>query len=134
MANFKKLLKEKLLHFAKALGISDYTYHLAFTSSKKSSNDYDIYGSVMVDEETREAVVTINKKLLELEPDQVDTTVVHELLHVRFSELLSLVELILNLYVKDKKAKKAYINQIEQLEHKMIISLTEALMRKKHNG
>jgi hypothetical protein len=130
MHSFKKLLKDKIQYYAKILGISDYSYNLNIRNNKKSANNFDIYGSVFIDEETREAIININKALLKREPHEIDSTIVHELLHVRFSELLTLVDMILNLYVKDKKAKKAYVNQIEQLEHKMIISLTEILRKK----
>lgn len=135
--SFKKLIKKKIDTYAKLLGIQDYTYHIEVINSKKTTKDqteYDVYATVDIDEETRNACIEVNKKLLLKNRDEIDSTVAHELLHVRLNELLTLLSLIIELYVKDKKAKKAYAGQIEALEHKIIVPLANALAKKHKNG
>jgi len=129
MDSFEKKIRAALDREAKLLGVSDYSFHLKVKKNRKPSDKYDTYGSVMIDEESREVVLSLNKKLLQKQPKEVISTVVHELLHVRLSELLTLMEDILKLYVKDKKAKKAYTDQIERLEHKIIVAVTEAIIK-----
>jgi hypothetical protein len=131
--SFNALVKTKVKEFAKLLGISDYKFHVSVVSSKnKKKNQYDNYGSIAIDEESREALITLNKDLLNKNIPELDNTIIHELLHCRLHELMRLTELLLDLYVKDKKAQKMYAKQLDFLEHKIIISLAEAL-RKKHN-
>ena len=131
MPSFHQAVTKKIDRVSKMLGVSDYSFHIIITKSKKPKNKYDVYGSVIIDEETREVVVNINEGMLKKRPDQINNTIVHELLHVRFSELCSLINVILSLYVKDMKAKKAYTRQIEQLEHKIIVALSGALTKRK---
>jgi len=130
MTNEHKVLKRKLQKFAKLLGVSDYLFEIAIAKDRKSRDKYDLYGSVLIDEETRKAIISLNEYYLKKEPEEIDNTLVHELLHVRFSELLSLVTLIIAGHVKDKKAQKTYIDQIERLEHKIIVTLTNAIRKK----
>lgn len=129
MDSFEKKIRTILAREAKLMGVSDYVFHVTIKKNRKPSDKYDTYGSVIIDEESREVVLSINKKLLQKQPKEVTSTVVHELLHVRLSELLTLMTGILKLYVKDKKAKKAYTEQIERLEHKIIVAVTEAIIK-----
>lgn len=133
---FKKLIKSKVDKYAKLLGIQDYTYHIDIigTKKQKSTEQYDVYATVDIDEETRNACIEVNKKLLMRDKNEIESTVAHELLHVRLNELLTLLALIIELYVKDKKAKKAYAGQIEALEHKIIVPLANALAKKHKDG
>jgi hypothetical protein len=131
--SFNATVKLKVKEFAKLLGISDYKFHVTVVSSKnKKKTQYDNYGSIAIDEESREALITLNKDLLNKNIVELDNTIIHELLHCRLNEFTRLTELLLELYVKDKKANKMYARQLSFLEHKIIISISEAL-RKRHN-
>lgn len=132
--SLKKLVENKVIEYAKKLRITGYkfTVNLKDKHSKDIEfRDDNIYAMVMTDEETREVVLDINKTLLLKKPEEIDATVVHELLHVRLNELLNFVNLITSKYIKDTKARETYEKQIELLEHKIVVSLTEAL---KPNG
>ena len=112
------------------LGIGDYTYFVALVSKDKlETDDCEIYANILVDDESREACMRINKDLLKEHPEELDKTIIHELLHVRFAELTSLFALLCKHYVKDDKAKKMYTNQIDRHEHKIIVALVDALTR-----
>lgn len=130
MSRFKKSIEKKVKSYSKKLGVGDYAFHVNVARRKHSKDKYDTYGFVMIDEETREVVMTVNEGLLKKQPYEINNTVVHELLHVRLSELLTFMGVILETYVKDKKARNAYNRQIAQLEHKIIIAVTDALVRK----
>ena len=132
--SFEKTLKDKLVHFSKLLGVNDYSIRLAIGKKKRGSPDYDIYGYVRTDEETRSAAMFLNKRLLKNEPSEIDNTIVHELLHIRMNEILSLADDIIQKHVSDKKAQAVYLAQIEKLEHKVIIAITDALIKRESNG
>jgi len=126
----QKVLRSKVKKFAKLLGVSDYSCGMTLFDAKKASEAYTTYGFVIIDEESHEAVVNLNKRLIEKQPDETDSTIIHELLHIRLSELLNLVSSILNAHVKEKKVKKVYIKQLDRLEHKIIVALTNALVKR----
>jgi len=124
----KNVIKKKVEYFSKLLGVSDYSIYIHLTNAKRIWDDeYNSYAKVGVDDDSREACISLNKKLLSKHPKELDKTLIHELLHVRFNELFSLIRLILKLYVKDKKAKKVYAQQLEQLEHKIIVPIADSL-------
>lgn len=137
----KKKLKDdiekKVARYAKLLGISDYKFDVDIvlpSKIKKKDKISGSYATVYVDEETRSAEIDINKKLLIEFPKEMDVTIAHELLHVRFNELDEFVHFLIKTYVKDKKARKTYRNQIELLEHKNIIALMELVVKSgRHN-
>ena len=120
-------LKTRLMQFAKLLGVGDYSIRLTIGTRKKGAEDYDTYGYVRTDEETRSVAMFLNKRMLKKEVSEIDNTIVHELLHVRLNRLLSLVDDILSKHVTDKKAQAVYTIQIEKLEHEIIIALVKAL-------
>jgi len=132
--SFEKILKQKLVKFAKMLGVNDYSIHLTIGKKKRGSQDFDTYGYVRTDEETRSVAMFLNKRVLKKEPSEIDNTIVHELLHVRMNELLSLTDDIITKHVTDKKAQAVYSTQIEKLEHKIILALTDALTKRENNG
>lgn len=124
-----KIIKDKVTKYADLLGIGDYSYKINLvTSSKNKRHAGDcVYATVAVDEETREVFIEINKRLLIKKPKEVDKTIIHELLHVRFNELLNFTSMILDKYVRNKKARDTFDKQLELLEHKIIVPLMEAL-------
>ena len=134
MAVTKNIIKSKVIKYAELLGIGDYKYSISLVARNKlPKNDYDIYANVMVDDESREVYMQINRDLLKESPEEIDRTIIHELLHVRFAEMLSLFSLLCKHYVTDDKAKKMYISQINRHEHKIIAALATA-MEGENNG
>ncbi len=131
---FEKDLKQRLIKFAKMLGVSDYSINLTIGNKKRGSTDYDTFGYVRTDEETRSAAMFLNRRLLKKDLSEIDNTIVHELLHVRMNELLSLTGDIITKHVSDKKAQAVYEAQIEKLEHKIILAITDALTKRENNG
>lgn len=131
----KKLIKSKVIKYADLLGIGDYKYHVNLISKNKLLKDNcALYASILVDDECREVYLQINKDLLKERPEELDVTIIHELLHVRFSEITSLFSLLCKHYVKDEKAKKMYINQVNLHEHKIIVALANIMNKDKNNG
>ncbi len=128
MSITKKFIKAKVVKYAEILGVGDYKYFVNLVDKDKlPKDDYDIYANILVDDDSREACMQINKDLLKECPEELDRTIIHELLHVRFAEMMSLFSLLCKHYVKDKKAKKMYISQLNGQEHKIIVALTDAL-------
>ncbi|TDI97056.1 MAG: hypothetical protein E2O29_02120 [Deltaproteobacteria bacterium] len=120
------------MRYAKLLGISDYKFEVDIvlpSKIKKKDKISGSYATVYVDEETRTADIELNKKLLLESPKELDSTIAHELLHVRFNELDEFVHFLIKTYVKDEKARKTYRNQMELLEHKNIIALIELVIK-----
>ena len=131
--SYEKGLRVQLARFAKLLGVSDYSIRLSIGTRKKGAEDYETYGYVRTDEETRSVAMFLNKRLLKKEPNEVDSTIIHELLHVRLNEMLSLADDIITKHVTDKKAQAVYSAQIEKLEHKVILAITDALIKRETN-
>ena len=128
----KSDIEKRVVRYAKLLGISDYKFYVNIvlpSKIKKKDKISRSYATVYTDEETRTAEIEINKKLLLESPKEMDITVAHELLHVRFNELDEFVHFLIKTYVKDKKARKTYRNQIELLEHKNIIALMKLVVK-----
>lgn len=128
----KSDIEKRVVRYAKLLGISDYKFYVDIvlpSKIKKKDKISRSYATVYTDEETRTAEIEINKKLLLESPKEMDITVAHELLHVRFNELDEFVHFLIKTYVKDKKARKTYRNQIELLEHKNIIALMKLVVK-----
>lgn len=125
-----KLIKQKVNKYAELLGIGDYKYKVSLVTKSTENTDCSdntVYATVAVDEETREVYIEINKKLLLKKPKELDKTIIHELLHVRFSELLNFISMILEKYIKNKKARDTFDQQLDLWEHKIIVPLVEAL-------
>ena len=128
----KSDIEKRVVRYAKLLGISDYKFYVDIvlpSKIKKKDKINRSYATVYTDEETRTAEIEINKKLLLESPKEMYITVAHELLHVRFNELDEFVHFLIKTYVKDKKARKTYRNQIELLEHKNIIALMKLVVK-----
>ena len=127
--SFEKSIKVRLIQLAKLLGVNDYSFRLSIGTRKKDSPDYDSYGYVRTDEETRSVAMFLNKRFLVKEPAETDNTITHELLHVRMNELMSLINDIITKHVSDKRAQAVYTTQLEKMEHKIILALTNAIKR-----
>lgn len=125
----EKSLRKLLDSYAKMLHVDDYSIRMTVSTKSRGSDDFNTYAHVTTDEETRSVALFLNKRLLLAEPHEVDNTIIHELLHVRLNEMLSLVEDIITKHVHDKKAQSVYVMQLEKLEHKVILALTDALAK-----
>lgn len=125
-----KAIREKVEKFAQLLGVSDYFYYVNLVPRKEMlSKDGDSFANIVVDNDTREACLQINRDLLKEKPEELDKTIIHELLHARFDELIVLFHRLIKLYVKDRRAKQFYKLQLDSLEHKIIVALTEAIAK-----
>jgi len=110
------------------LGISDYTYVLEFRSEKALHGNY---AEVHTDEDTREVTISVNRYRLTKEPEEVERTLIHELLHTRLNEYAEFVIAIINGYVGNARTKRVLGRQFERLEHKIVVALTDALLKRK---
>jgi hypothetical protein len=120
-------VKAAIQKWAAALGISDYTYTIELCTDRKLRGNY---AEVNTDDETREVTVSMNKHRLSREPNELEKTVVHELLHTRLNEYAEHAITIINEYVTSPKTKHLLGKQLERLEHKVVVALTDALTRK----
>jgi len=127
-----KKLEERVKAFvqkwAALLGISDYTYVVEIQSDRKLRGNY---AEVETDDETREVTITVNKHRLNREPGEVEKTIVHELLHTRMNEYAEFAVHIVNTHIENPKTKCLLGRQLQRLEHKIVVALTDALIRRK---
>ena len=127
-------IHKKIDQYAHLLGISDYKFIVNLVDLgelKKRDPLLGSYAVITIYEETREAEIDINKKLVVKRPRELDRTLIHELLHVRLNEEMEFINVLLKRYIKDSKARKTYRHQLEKLEHKVIVALTDALLKRK---
>jgi hypothetical protein len=120
-------LAKSIGHWANELGISDYKFILNYVSNSSISGDY---ARVDTDDETREVAIDINRTRLLKEPQEVERTVIHELLHTRFNEYAELLAEIVRNHVDSPKARKTFIRQADKIEHKIVVAITDALDKK----
>lgn len=120
-------VKAAIQKWAAALGISDYTYAVELGTDKQLRGNY---AEINTDDETREVTVSVNRQRMSREPKELEKTVVHELLHTRLNEYAEHAITIINEYVRSPKTKHLLGRQLERLEHKVVVALTDALMRK----
>ena len=120
-------IKKHIQKWAVLFGISDYTFVIELHSDKELNGNY---AEVDTDDETREATISFNQARLTREPDEIERTVIHELLHTRFNEYAELSVSILNEYAPNLKTKRLIAKQLEKTEHKIVVALTDALAKR----
>ena len=120
-------IKKHIQKWAVLFGISDYTFIIELHSDKELNGNY---AEVDTDDETREATISFNQARLTREPDEIERTVIHELLHTRFNEYAELSVNILNEYAPNLKTKRLIAKQLEKTEHKIVVALTDALAKR----
>lgn len=121
-------LKALVRRWAARLGISDYTYVLELKGEKTLHGNY---AEVHTDEDTREVTICVNRYRLTKELEEMERTLIHELLHTRLNEYAEFVVAIINGYVGNPKTKRVLGRQFERLEHKIVVALTDALLKRK---
>jgi len=119
-------IEKHLQNWANILNISDYKFTIKFANNAEIDGDY---ANVDTEEHTREVVMTFNRHRLNKEPHEIERTVVHELLHVRFNEYAEHLEDVLKEYGDSPKVKRILRSKADKLEHKIIVALTEALIK-----
>ena len=120
-------IKKHIQKWAVLFGISDYTFVIELHSDKELNGNY---AEVDTDDETREATISFNQARLTREPDEIERTVIHELLHTRFNEYAELSVSILNEYAPNLKTKRLIAKQLEKTEHKIVVALTDTLAKR----
>lgn len=129
---FHNFIKNLVAFYADKLGVNDYHYLVNISNKQrtgKNCKNSETFATVLVDEETREVYLHINKHLAETKPEELHKTISHEVLHVRLNELLNFMNIIIQKHVKDDKSREVYRSQLELLEHKIIIPLSEVLSK-----
>lgn len=122
----RKRLDTLVQKWAALLGIADYKFSLTMLADKDLAGDY---ARVDTDDSTREVSIDFNQYRLSKEPEEVEKTVVHELLHTRFNEYSEFVNDIIKLYVTSPKTRRLLKKQADKLEHKIIVAVAETLSK-----
>lgn len=117
-------LTELIKTWAAVLRISDYKYDFKMLSNHEMSGDY---AKISTEEDTRRVTIDFNKSRLTKEPQEIVTTVVHELLHTRFNEYSDFITDVLKTYVNSPATRKLLLKRTEVIEHKIVVALTDAL-------
>ena len=112
--------------WANELGISDYKFKFEFCSSADLDGSY---AEVETDDETRTAIISVNKCRLMAEPHEVERTIIHELLHTRLNEYAELLEDIIKECADSPKTKRVLRSRAEKIEHKVVVALTDCLTK-----
>ena len=129
--HFEQTVKTLLSKWANRLGLADYTFCLEARDEQKLKDDY---ARVFTDEELREICIEFNQPLLEQEPHELEKTIIHELLHARLSEYTKITEELIGGYVKSAGTRRVLRRLLSQLEHKVVVALTEAFARDSHGS
>jgi hypothetical protein len=123
-----KKITQYIQTWAAALGISDYQYDFSLLSEKELKGDY---ARIDTDDESRDVTIEFNKHRLSKEPHEIEKTVVHELLHTRLNEYSEFVLDIIKTHITNPKTRTLLKRQVDKLEHKAIVAITEALLKER---
>lgn len=119
----KPLIDKYMKKWIKKLRLGEFDYTIKFKNLTKS------YAEVATDEETRHVTIIFNPRQLTTE-QEVEHTVVHELLHVRINDYVELVEEIVRAHINNPKTRKLLERRLGRLEHKILVPITDAFSKK----
>ncbi len=123
--DLRKYIDKYLKIWVKKLRIEDYKYDIEVGYSKELKCDY---AQIVTEEDTRNVFVKFNSRMCKTE-EEVENTVIHELLHTRMNEYYEFVEDLIKTHVNNPKTRKMMLRQIGRLEHKISVPLTTALSK-----
>lgn len=75
--------------------------------------------------------IKFNEDLMEQKPQEIQDTVVHELLHVLFYKLMNKIVTMINNHVKQIASQKQHEAKLGRLEHEVIERLVSAFLLEK---
>lgn len=127
MIKLEDRLIKRTKYWANRLGVSDYTFKFKFLSDRTIGHKY---ATVETSEESREATIEFNAERLLKEPEEVERTIVHELLHVRLNQYAELFVEMIRHFGETRKSKQYLLKSAEQLEHTIVVSVANALVGK----
>ena len=119
----KPIIEKYMKKWVKKLRLAEFDYTIEFENLK------DDYAQVATDEETRHVTIAFNPRLLKTE-HEIEHTVVHELLHARVNDYAELVEEIVRTHINSPKTRKLLTRRLGRLEHKMLVPITDAFVKK----
>jgi len=93
----------------------------------KGKLDNDIYAEVVM--KGRVAKIHFNEDLMDKRPEEIENTVVHELLHIVLYKLTDRASWIIQSYVRLRYAREILEDKISNLEHEAIERLIRALTK-----
>lgn len=123
---YRKQIENHVKRWAARLGISDYKFSFKYLSDRSMGGDY---ARIDTDEDTREVLIEFNTQRLTREPGEIEKTVVHELLHTRLNEYTEFAVDLIKESMENSKARRALIRKMEKLEHKVVVALSDALVK-----
>lgn len=109
----------------KRLKLAEFNYTLEFGNLKGD------YAQVSIDEETRHITIEFDPRNSKTEED-IEKTVIHELLHVRINDYIELAEEIVRTHITNPKTRKLLTRRLGRLEHKILVPITDAFCKKEN--
>ncbi len=121
----KPIIEKYMKKWVAKLRLGEFDYTIEFGNLK------DDYAQVSTDEETRHVTIEFNSRLLKTE-QEIERTVIHELLHARINDYVELVEEIVRTHINSPKTRKLIIRRLGRLEHKILVPITDAFAKKEN--
>ena len=124
LKKYIRLLKLEQWHIDTVISKDDL---ISSRFGKVTKNKADFYAEVIYNYLTQSALITLTKLQTIDETEELDDTLLHELLHIKLSPLMQLVESLITLAGVNKDKSAQLIEQIDEQEHdiiKTIINLT----------
>jgi len=133
----KKLIKKymKLLDLEKwhIDIISSKSNMLSYHRGKVSSSEVDYFAEVIYNYLSRYATITFTKMQTVDNLEELENTIYHELLHIKMSPLIQVVEALVTVSgLKRKKAMELLI-KIDVAEHELIETIIKLTLAKKRD-
>ncbi len=121
----KPIIEKYMKKWIGKLRLGEFDYTLEFENLKED------YAQVSTDEDTRHVTIAFNPRLLKTE-QEIEHTVIHELLHTRINDYVEFVEEIVKTHINSPKTRKLLTRRLGRLEHKILVPITNAFMKKEN--
>jgi len=134
----KKLIKKylillKLTDWSIDIVINDKPLLRTKNKNVRRIKDIDYYAEVFYNFLVKGAtIVLINPDIKK--PEFLEDTILHEMLHIKFSHLLYLSESVINILRLPEEKRKALYCELANQEHIIIENLTKLLLKRGKNG
>ena len=125
---FKQKLKSIIKKYIKLLKLKEWHIDILLSNDKMISfcrgniknKAPDFYAEVIYNYLTQSATITLTKLQTVNEHKELDNTILHELLHIKFSPLLQVVESLVAISGLAKEKSRQLIYQIDEHEHELV--------------
>lgn len=130
-------LQQLIRKYKSLLGLADWEIEIAISNKDlfraegkkvKRIKDVDYYAEVFYTYKTKYATIFLTRLQIE-KPKELEDTILHEMLHIRFAHIIQLAESLINVADLSKERTEALLGELDESEHEIVESLTKLFLK-----